>query len=326
MVEQVRPLPYRLVLVNGESTGSFVTRLAARHHQPVSHLLATVGEGRSAADIDPWQSELYLNAAARQRLVVLAGRPVAQLTQALASLRDEHLLPDGSDAAAYKWPWRPHSGFLVRGCALCAARRGVLDPVWLIRPDPWHICVRHRRFHDNSLEGGADFIDLSPGPHVLRAELRRLELVKRLGPVGRLLVADAFAVLAHPAMRLPRLGGSRTAPLRLLPSAVDIAWRMARLERLRLDGRLVHDDYRRWRAETGRALGRQLGGVLEQWSELHVPLQLPPLPVTRAVRSPLGPYRQPGFPHRAVPEMASVDKLTCATWDVLAREQERPYG
>ncbi|MHB9856598.1 TniQ family protein [Streptomyces krungchingensis] len=325
MVEQVRPLPYRLLLVDGESTGSFVTRLAARHRQPVAHLLATVGEGRSAADIDPWQSELYLSAAARQRLAVLAGRPLAQLTRALASLRDEHLLPDGSGAAAYKWPWRPHSGFLVRGCALCAARRGVLDPVWLIRPDPWHICVRHGRFHDISRDGRVSFIDLSPGPHVLRAEQRRLHLVKRLGPVGRLLVADAFAVLAHPAVHLPQLGSSRTTPLRLLPIAVSVAYRMARLERLRLDRRLMHDDYRRWHAEAGRDLGWHFRAALETWSMLHSPLQLPPLPLTRAARPPSGPYRKPGRPHRAVPEMASVDKLTCATWDVLALE-ERPYG
>lgn len=325
MVEQVRPLPYRLPLMDGESTGSFVTRLAARHQQSVSHLLATVGEGRSAAGIEPWQSELYLNAAARQRLAALARRPQAQLTRALASLRDEHLLPDGSGAAAYKWPWRPHSGFLVRGCALCAARHGVLDPVWLIRPDPWHICVRHGRFHDISRDDRVPFIDLSPGPHVLRAELRRLQLVRRLGPVARLLVADAFAVLVHPAVRMPRLGSSRTTPLRLLPIAVNVAYRMARLERLRLDRRLIHNDYRHWCEEARRALGWQLGVALDAWSDRHAPLQLPPLPLTRAARPPSGPYRQPGFPHRAVPEMASVDKLTCATWDVLAREQ-RPYG
>lgn len=325
-MERIRPLPYQMPLLDGESTGSFVTRLAARHGQSVSHLLATVGEGRSAADIDPWQSELYLNAAARQRLATLARRPLAQLTRALASLRDEHLLPDGSGAPAYKWPWRPHSGFLVRGCALCTARRGVLDQVWLIRPDPWHICVRHGRFYDISRDGRLPFIDLSPGPHVLRAELRRLQLVRRLGPVGQLLVADAFAVLAHPAVHLPRLGGSRTALLRLLPTAVTVAYRMARLERLRLDGRLIHDDYRRWCEEGRSDLGWQLGMALGAWSERHLPLQLPPLPFTRAARPHSRHYRQPGFPHQpAVPEMAPVDKLTCLSWEILARGP-RPYG
>ncbi|CAL9615139.1 TniQ family protein [Streptomyces sp. enrichment culture] len=309
-MERIRPLPYRVPLVDGESTGSFVTRLAARHGQPVSHLLATVGEGRSAADVNPWQSELYLNAAARQRLATLARRPLAQLTGALASLRDEHLLPDGS----------------VRGCVLCAARRGVLDPVWLIHPDPWHICVQHGRFYDIFGDDRSPFIDLSPGPHVLRAELRRLQLVRQLGPVGRLLVADAFAVLAHPAVHLTRLGSSRTAPLRLLPTAITVACRMARLERLRLDRRLVHDDYRRWCEEARSDLGRQLGMVLGVWSERHPPLQRSPLPFTRAARLPSRRYRQPGLPHQpAVPEMAPVDKLTCVSWEILAHGP-RPYG
>ncbi|WP_319348454.1 TniQ family protein [Streptomyces microflavus] len=326
MVERARPLPYRVPLVDGESTGSFVTRLAARHGQSVSHLLATVGEGRSAADVDPWQSELYFNAAARQRLAEMIGRPLDHLLRSLPSLREEYLLPVGSGAAAYRWPWRPLGGFLVRGCALCAARRGVLDPVWLIRSDPWHICVQHARFHDFSRSDRLPFIDLSPGPHVLRAELRRLQLVRRLGPVGRLLVADAFAVLAHPAMHLPRLGSSRTAPLRLLPSAVVIAHRMARLERLRLDGRLVHDDYHRWREEARSDLGWQLALALDAWSEQHRPLQLPPLLLTRAVRPPSRRYRQPRLPHQpAVPEMAPVDKLTCLSWEILARSP-RPYG
>ncbi|MEU3205475.1 TniQ family protein [Streptomyces cyaneofuscatus] len=326
MVERIRPLPYRVPLVDGESTGSFVTRLAARHGQSVSHLLATVGKGRSAADVDPWQSELYFNAAARQRLAEMVGRPLDQLTRALASLREEHLLPVGSGVAAYRWPWRPLSGFLVRGCALCAARRGVLDPVWLIRPDPWHICVQHGRFHDFSPSDRHPFIDLSPGPHVLRAEMRRLQLVRKLGPVGRLLIADAFAVLAHHAMRLPRLGSSRTAPLRLLPIAVAVAYRMARLERLRLEDRLVYDDHRRWREEARRDLTLQFSLALDAWIDQHQPLQPPPLPLTRAARPPSRHYRQPRLPHQpAVPEMAPVDKLTCLPWEMRARGP-RPYG
>lgn len=322
----LRPLPYRVPLIDGESTGSYVTRLAIRHGEPVGHLLATVGEGKSAAEVDPRLSELYLNAAARQRLAALGGRPLAQLTRALASLRDEHLLPGRPETAEWKWPWRPHSGFLVRGCALCAARRGVFDTVWLIRPDPWHICVRHGRFHDTSRDDRMPFVDLSPGPHVVQAEHHRIHLVRRLGPVGRLLVADAFAVLAHPEGLLPRLGTSRTTPLRLLPAAIHIAHRMAGLERLRLDHRLVQSDYSRWLKKARGDLGQRLSVALEYWSQLHKPLQLPPLPHRRAARVQVRDYRQPASPHlRAVPEMAPVNALTCLRWDVLARDRH-PYG
>jgi hypothetical protein len=318
VAQQMRPLTYRQPLVDGESTGSFVTRLAARHGQSVTHLLATVGEGHTAPDIDPWESELYVNRSARQRLAEMAGHPLDQLMRALVSLRDEHLLPDGSGAPEYKWPWRPHSGFLVRGCVLCAARHGVLDPVWLIQPDPWHICVRHGRFHDNSREDRLSFIDLSPGPHVIQAERRRLRLVGT-GPVGRLLVADAFGVLAHEAVRLPRLGSSRTTPLRLLPIAVRVATRMARLERHRLEHRLQPDEHQHWCDQVVRDLGSQLGAALAAWSRLHLPLR------GRRADSVRRWQQLPGAPHRDVPEMASVDKLTCVPWEVLARDS-RPYG
>ncbi|MFF8589696.1 TniQ family protein [Streptomyces althioticus] len=326
-MEAVRSLPYRVPLIDGESTGSYVTRLAARHGESVGHLLATVGEGKTAAEVDPRLSELYLTAAARQRLAALAGRPLAQLTRALASLRDEYLLPGLWDTAQYQWPWRPLSGYLVRGCALCAARRGVFDTVWLIRPDPWHICVRHGRFHDTSRDDRVPFLDLSPGPHVVEAEQRRIHLVRRLGPVGRLLVADAFAVLARPGSFLPRLGTNRTTPLRLLPGAIHIADRMAQLERLRLDSRLVHSDYSRWLKRARDDLGGRVGTALERWSALHKPLQLSPLPQSRAARWPVKDYRQPASPHLGpVPEMAPLHALSCLRWDILARDERRPYG
>ncbi|MFI0162717.1 TniQ family protein [Streptomyces albidoflavus] len=323
----LRPLPYRVPLIDGESTGSFVSRLALRHGQSVGHLLSTVGEGRTAAEVDPRVTELYLSAAARQRLAALAGRPLVQLTRALASLREERLLSAGPDTAHYKWPWRPPSGFLVRGCALCAARRGVFETVWLIQPDPWHICVRHGRFHDASRDDRVPFVDLSPGPHVVEAERRRIQMFRRLGPVGRPLLADAFAVLAHPGSSLPRLGSGRTTLLRLLPPAVRIARRMAPLERLRLDGRLVSDDQSRWLEKARDDLGWRVGVALERWSALHQPLQLPPLPCSRPPRTPAQGHRQSAFPHHGpVSEMAPLHALTCLPWDVLARDQRRPYG
>ncbi|WP_406502357.1 TniQ family protein [Streptomyces sp. NBC_01602] len=318
-MDHARSLPYRVPLVDGESTGSYVTRLAIRHGQPVSHFLTTVGEGRSAASVDPWQSELYVNRAARRQLAAMTGRSLDQLTRALVSLRDEHLLPGSAENPVWKWPWRPHSGYVVRACALCAARRGVLDPVWLIRPDSWHICVRHGRFHDNSHDGRDTFIDVSPAPHVIQAERRRLRLV-RSGPAGRLLVADAFGVLAHEAVRLPRLGSSRTTPLRLLPIAVRVAFRMASLEQRRLEHRLRPDEHQRWLEQAAKDLGWRLGTALVEWSRKHPPLEGVPAEHAQQRWQLLL-----AAPHQDVPEMAPVDKLACVPWEILARSP-RPYG
>lgn len=316
----IRSLPLQVRFVAGESTGSYVTRLAARNGLAVGQLLDSIGEGRSASEVDPRYTELYVNRAGRDHLATLVARPVEELTRALPSTGDEHLLPqDASGRPVWKWKWAPHGGYLVRGCALCAAARETDEPVWLIHSDAWHICVQHARFSDNSRDDTAPFIDLSPGPHVVQAERQRVDLIRRLGPAGRALMADAFGVLAHEIVNLPRLGTARTTPLRLLPAVVKVAGAMASIERRRLEGRLTHDDYNRWleqaRAEFGWALGRVLGA----WTTKH-PLLTTPVP-----EQPRGTHLPLGAPHEQVGGMQSVDEITCVPWGVVAMV-ERPYG
>ncbi len=311
---QERSLPLQVRFVPGESTGSYVTRLAARNGLAVNRLLDSVGRGKSKA-VDPRYTELYVDRAGRARLAALTGRPVEDLTRALVSTRDEQLLPDGRSGPVWAWPWQPRGGYLVRGCALCTAGRGIEYPVWLICPDPWHICVRHGRFSDNSRDDRVPFIDLAPGPHVVEAERRRLKLVRRLGPLGRVLMADAFGVLAHPAVNRPRLGSPRTEPLRLLATAVEVAYAMARIERARLEHRVTEDDYVRWRGQVAKELGWKIGHALAAWSQQH-----PVLPGEPSVRShPRGVRPCPAAPHEQVGETASIDEITCVPWEVGGR-------
>ncbi|WP_405559479.1 TniQ family protein [Streptomyces sp. NBC_01180] len=316
----IRSLPLQVRFLAGESTGSYVTRLAARNGLRVGQLLDSVGDGLSAAEVDPRYTELYLNAQARDRLAALTGRPLMELTTALPSLGDEHLLPGRQDRPVWKWPWGPHSGYLVRGCALCAASRDISTPVWLMCPDPWHICVRHSRFSDNSRDDTAPFIDLAPGPQVVLAERRRLLLVRRLGSVGRTLVADAFGVLAHESTYLPRLGTHRSTPLRLLPTAVKAACLMASAERRRLEHRLSPDGYKRWLDTAETAVGQRITTVLREWRSQHPLLRgKPNLPDPRSTRLALA------HPHEQIGGMQSVDEISCLPWPVLA-STERPYG
>lgn len=316
----IRSLPLQVRFVAGESTGSYVIRLAARNGLAVSQLLDSIGEGRSVPEVDPRYTELYVNRAGRDRLAALVARPAEELTRALPSMGDEHLLPqDAGGGAVWKWPWAPRGGYLVRGCALCAAARETDEPVWLIRPDAWHICVQHARFSDNSRDDTAPFIDLSPGPHVVQAERQRVDLVRRLGAAGRALMADAFGVLAHEIVKLPRLGTDRTTLLRLLPSAVKVAGAMASVERRRLQGRLTRDDYDRWLEQAQAEFDWALGTVLEAWSKKH-PLLTAPVP-----EQPRGTHLPLGAPHKQVGGMQSVDEITCVPWAVVA-VVERPYG
>ncbi|MFK4107120.1 TniQ family protein [Streptomyces sp. NPDC002176] len=320
MREQVRALPLRPRFLAGESTGSYVTRLASRNGLAVGRLLDSVGKGRSAAEVDPRFTELYVSRGARARLAALTGRPVEELVRALPSLGEVHLLPDGkSGQPSWRWRWETHGGYLVRGCALCAAARDASGPVWLISPDTWHICVQHGRFMDGSRDDREPFIDLSRGPHVLEAERRRVEIVRSLGPAGRALVADAFGVLAHRTVGAPRLGASRTTPLELLPSVVRIADVMIIAERQRLAGRLSPEGSEQWLRQAASELGYRVGRSLAAWSARH-PLLGAPVPRPRR-----GTHLPLAAPHEWVGTMQSVDKLTCVPWHVLA-DVERPYG
>ncbi|MFF9403657.1 TniQ family protein [Streptomyces sp. NPDC014744] len=316
----IRPLPLPVRFLAGESTGSYVTRLATRNGLNVGQLLEQVGDGLSAAEVDPRYTELYVNRTARDRLAALAGRAVKEMVRALPSTGDAHLLDDGAgDGPVWRWPWTPQGGYLVRGCALCAAARESSDPIWLMCPDPWHICVRHARFHDNSRNDRAPFVDLTPGLHVVQAERQRMQFVRRLGPLGRALVADAFGVLAHESMGRARLGARRTTVLQLLPAVMKIADAMAARERPRAAGRLARAGHEQWLRDVYGKFGWRAGRVLEMWSGQHPPLG------TVAVTRKRGTHLPLAAPHQRVDAMQSVSELACVPWNVLAMV-ERPYG
>ncbi|WP_318205849.1 TniQ family protein [Streptomyces sp. SCL15-4] len=315
----IRPLPLQVRFIAEESTGSYVTRLASRNGLTVGRLLDSVGEGRSAPEVDPRYTELYVNRAARDRLAALVARPVEELIRALPSTADEHLLTERNSGPVWRWPWAPRGGFLVRGCALCAAARETDATTWRISSDMWHICMRHGRFTDNSRDDRVPFIDLSPGPHVVEAERWRRDLVRRLGPAGRVLVADAFGVLAHEATHLPRLGAARTTPLRLLPAAVRLASAMASVERRRVEGRMTSEEYALWVKQAPSQFGLFIGRVLGAWAAKH------PLPHTPVPKARPGTHLPLAAPHERVGALQSVNELTCVPWEVLATV-ERPYG
>jgi len=316
----VRALPQQVRFVAGESTGSYVTRLAARNGQSVAQLLDSVGRGQSRA-VDPRYTELYVDAAGRERLAALTGRTVRELQRALISLRDGQLLPAGREGPVWKWLWEPRDGYLVRACALCTASRGVRGPVWLMLPDTWHICVRHGRLTDNSRDDSTTFARLDAWPQAVVAERQRRRLELRLGPVARSLVADAFAVLAHPSSRRPRLGSHRGVVAHLLPSAMRVARLMARVECPRLGGRLTGFEYARWGRDVVGELGPGVYRALSRWQEEHA--LLPWRGVNDA--RPRGVRPGSAAPHARIAELASVDQLACLPWDMLEKA-ERPFG
>ncbi|MEU6495783.1 TniQ family protein [Streptomyces sp. NPDC046984] len=228
----------------GESTGSFVNRLAHAHGLEVGALLDRVGTGRQPVNPRlPGLAELYLSRAALDNLAVLSGRTSHRLQLALTNLQGRFLLPE-DDPARWQWPFKAREGHVVRCCDLCAGARGVNEAAWLACPDRWRVCLRHRRFTDDHRGQDRHLVGLDQLPEVVRAHAERLRLERRFGAAGAELFADGFQVVACWWERMPdvwswtqrawRVGMEarelRTAPLVIYPEAVQLAWEMLRYE------------------------------------------------------------------------------------------------
>ncbi|MFJ7181048.1 TniQ family protein [Streptomyces massasporeus] len=329
-----RRLHLRLRFLAGESTGSYVTRLAARNHLPVEGMLRSMGTG-PMLPVEPQYTEMYLSRYARERLANLAGHPLAEMQKRLVGLRDEFLMP--SDAKDdWEWPWDARAGYIVQACSLCAAQRGTRSPAWLILPDPWHVCLRHRRWTDNSRSTQHPYIDLSSLPDVIRAQQRLNRLGKRLGPAARWVFADACSILVRSnyledpgrteewAPLATQLGEHRVRPLaqlsRLSLLTRDLAW----LEVRRLSGELGRAGYREWLDRATRRHGFAFREPLKMWHSQHPPLgrgipelfgdQPPPSSVVQRVTG-----------HELPSCLAAAGDLSCLPWLRLPNTMERLF-
>lgn len=245
-----RPLPLRVQPVPGESTGSFVNRLAHANGLGLADFLDRVGQGEASADPSrvekyPQSTEMYVNKAGLRYLSVLADRPTDLLQQELPSLGADQLLADGEDAAAeWRWPWEPLAGHLVRYCPLCRDDLGVGEAVWLMSPDSWQVCLRHGYWSDDSRGRGPDFVHLAELPETVTAHHVRQHLAARWGPTGEELFADAFQVAVYWWTRMPETvcwvqrawtagldaWEMRAAPLVIYPEAAELAESMLDFE------------------------------------------------------------------------------------------------
>ncbi|MGW7492155.1 TniQ family protein [Streptomyces sp. NPDC054786] len=245
-----QPLPLRVQPLPGESTGSFVNRLAHANGLGLADFLQRVGQGTGSSSDDaarvakyPQCTEMYVNGPGLEYLAMLAGEPAAVLRRALPGLATRHLLPGNADAV-WKWPWQPSEGHLVRCCTRCAEVRGVREPAWWLMSDSWRVCARHRRWCDDSRTEPQDELPLKELPEVVTAHLERARLHKQFGRSGAELFADAFQVAADWWRAMPMVlrwvhrawacgledRSSRVMPLVIYPEAARLAQLMAEFE------------------------------------------------------------------------------------------------
>ncbi|MFF2864710.1 TniQ family protein [Streptomyces rubiginosohelvolus] len=207
-MSSLRALPVRIGFLRAETNGSYLQRLARANGLQIAELLNRLGSG-PAQPVRPDEAELYLSAAALERLSHLSGRSVGCLRQVLRCVREEFLLAVPASRSA--WSWQnpgPDGPCVLQGCHRCAAAKGALHPVFVWSYLPWQICRRHGCWLDATpqVEDARAALKACM-PLVLRAEQQRLRFERRLGSTGRILFADALSACAYwwnnPRLTLP---------------------------------------------------------------------------------------------------------------------------
>ncbi|MEU7045902.1 hypothetical protein AB0A77_33260 [Streptomyces varsoviensis] len=339
-MEDAAPRPVGLEPVPGESTGSFVRRLAQVNAAAVADVLGEAGGRARPQELDPCVQEVFLHEQAVDRLAVMAWQTPQDLRRALPTLAWSRGCSTRRlvRVAAWDGPWT-----VLEPCALCLARRAdVVAPVWLASGERWQVCVRHGRWLRDASGGGPAQVSLAGLEPVVRAHRRWVRLRQRVGPYARALLADAMQVSACWwqsrrmgaetvwAQREAALGQGRqlwSVPLVVYPEAVVVAEAMAVYERQRRWGRDFGNGApgwvsRHWISFVGERLGMpeemQQGGyrMLREWTLLHrvsAPVvarlaQQPPPPDYLSQRLPALP------PHRALPAQGALEDASCLQW------------
>jgi hypothetical protein len=171
------PLPFWVRPVRGETTMSYVFRLATANElvRPTT-LLRSIGQ---PSNVQPHQFmlrdgfEVKLNAPAQQRLAVFAAIPLQRLARCLPlpaflDSADDHGTPRLAMVGVVSQT-RSH-------CTLCVARLPGTPPIKVYHAHAQVICRRHRRWLGIPTAPGQ--FDLSSTPEIITANRRRDRLLR----------------------------------------------------------------------------------------------------------------------------------------------------
>ncbi|WP_216589226.1 TniQ family protein [Streptomyces brasiliscabiei] len=168
----IRPLPLRARPMAGETTVSFVARLAAVNDFPATLLFRTIGDcvpGRHVLHRDA-----YLNGPALERLVVLSRTPADHLRKALPTLaaKPQYVPLPAARPLVRFFRGDPHP---VRACRSCTLRRGAATAVaWEYRDLDRCVCLTHHRWINSTPQ-----FALAAAPEIVTAQTDYNELVAR---------------------------------------------------------------------------------------------------------------------------------------------------
>ncbi|MFF0277838.1 Helicase associated domain protein [Streptomyces sp. NPDC004330] len=187
----------RLAPLAGETTLSFVNRLAARYEVTVTGLLSAVtGPGvRGVWGKSCLVGEVFLAPAVRRRLASLCQVPEPHLSRALPSWEGVADTKENGDQPSVRFASGSTVPAVMLACRLCtAARTGALCPARLYSDLRSRICIRHQCWSLDSLAlDRVTLVERQVGlagvPEVIRAHQRLLPLLRRRGSCE-----NAFAV------------------------------------------------------------------------------------------------------------------------------------
>ncbi|MFE9123620.1 TniQ family protein [Streptomyces sp. NPDC007172] len=186
--------------LQGEMTLSFLGRIADRYGLTVRSLLSSVTEVAGKQGVVralQGDSEVFLNAAARDRVAALCRVPQVGLRHALpAWTREEPLGPSKERPAARLYngvetvaAWGP----ACPGCV--AARTGRVAPARVYLAAHQRVCPRHRCWLMNVPGSGGRVVGLAGCPEVVQAQADHRRLLRR-SPVAGSAFEVAEAVTA----------------------------------------------------------------------------------------------------------------------------------
>ncbi|MGX1564334.1 Helicase associated domain protein [Streptomyces sp. NPDC055506] len=328
----------RVAPQRGELTLSFLTRLAARYHLTLRDLLAAVTDLGGLQNLTGMlypDSEIHLNAQARNRVATLCRVPPRVLERALPAWRREE--PCGKYGAG-------PVGRLMRGeeavaawgpaCPACtAARTGRRVPARRYLAPEERVCARHRYWllylpHTSGLP-----VPLGQCPEVIDAQRWHVRLLRR-SPTG----ARAFQVaraVTNSWWDQPWPVEERAWPARLNATRPDDAdpgwWKVAARDLITYPetvalARLLacHPLQRRILTESGGHLPYRLGELPALLAELADQLQRPWLAhhLADVAHGPLFTWAHSCVRTRAAPTPAAQKTL----WRVHSAHRPRPLS
>ncbi|HEY9439593.1 MAG TPA: TniQ family protein [Streptomyces sp.] len=166
---RIRPLP-------GESTASYLTRLAAAYRLTPAQLLDGHGITATGTQQTPPAAEIHLSAEATHRLSVFARIPPAHLARALPGLRTPAPSLHDSTHTTATARWQPVEPALqpLLACTACTILRSphAATPAW-INPVPHlpriMICTLHQQASSDPRQPAP--LDIRPVPELTRTHL-----------------------------------------------------------------------------------------------------------------------------------------------------------